>query len=100
MKPAKICRKLLLVLAFVFVLSAWLYCLATMHILRSANALPDSAASSGLMAFFRDNGAQVLAIELVALALCGASMVFAERQSAAKDEENRYDEDIDMGSRK
>ena len=100
MKPEKICRKLLLVLAFAFVLSAWLYCLATMHILRSANALQDSAVTSGLMAFFRDNGAKVLAIELVALALCGAIMVFAERQPAAKDEEKRYDEDTKADCRK
>jgi hypothetical protein len=80
MKPWSVWRRLLILWAVAFLLSAWLYCLATMHTMRIAHEPQDAAGlASGLMVFFRDNGAKVLATELAGLAICAAVMVITDR---------------------
>ena len=78
MRPQDICRRLLVVLAVAFVVSAWLYCMATVHMLHRVE--DPRTSESALITFFRDHGTKVLASELAALAVCAAVMVLLERR--------------------
>ncbi len=68
-------RVLLVVVAIVFSLSAWLYYLAT---IRAPDA--DSAGAARLMTFFRDHGTAVLFVELFLLAIAAGGVVFRDGQ--------------------
>jgi len=83
-KPRNMCRRLLIALAAAFVLSAWLYALATIHTLRPPDAVPGIERAGGLLAFFRDKGTWVLALELVGLAVSAALLVIAERHASRR----------------
>ena len=60
-----------------------------MHAVRRAKDAQNRVEVSGLMVFFRDNGAAVLAAEIAGLAVCAAAMVMADRQSPRRADASR-----------
>lgn len=80
MKWVVVCRRMLIAVAVAFVLSAWLYSLATIRALQAASEPRAGQPSAGLLAFFRDNGTWVLAMELAGLAVMAAVLVVLERR--------------------
>lgn len=81
MNRRDICRRLVIVVAAAFLISAWLYTLATIHIAHDRLGRPEV---SPLIALFRDHGAAVLLAELALLALATVGMVYGERSTPAR----------------
>jgi hypothetical protein len=84
MRLVRLCRTLLLLVAVSFVLSAWLYCLATLHSRPETGGGPQDGENSVLIQLFREHGTVILVAELAALALCGALWVVGERKLASR----------------
>ncbi len=82
MNLPRLCRRLVITLAIAFLLSAWLYCLATIRAPRLVDAPQRVEQATGLIAFFCDHGAGVLLAELVALAACATALVVTERRAS------------------
>ncbi len=77
-------RRSLIILAVSFTLSAWLYCLATLHTANLANDPRPQGLESGVIVFFGENGATVLAAELLALAVCVVGMMATDRNPSPR----------------
>ncbi len=60
---------LLIVVAVLFSLSAWLYYLATIRLVQASEVTGESAGAALLMTFFRDYGTAALCVELFLLAI-------------------------------
>jgi len=72
-------RWLVIGLGALFVVSAWLYCLATLATIRRVEQPHAAAPESGLLMLFRDYGEWVLGLELLGLTLCTALLWKRER---------------------
>jgi hypothetical protein len=73
-------RRLVVAWSVLFVVSTWLYCMATLAALRQVERWDAAETESGLLRLFRDHGEYVLAAELAGLALCAAGLWLGERE--------------------
>lgn len=89
MQRRKLARRAVIVLAVGFLLSVWLYCLATMQAMRAVDDPAAAAMSSSLLVFFREHGTVVLGAELVLLAVGAVVMVATDRTLEEDHQDNK-----------
>ena len=81
MTSQRLCRAVLIAISVAFVLSAWLYGIATIRTARVVQSSQVGGTTSAVVEFFRDYGAVVLLVELVLLAVAVVAMIRSDRRN-------------------